>query len=522
MDLQLNDSNNLEEIEDYISSNISKFTKDELIKIKKFLVRTKAKKDMLFLAQNLLGYESSNKIHRELCDFLMSPDKFKLLLWPRVHGKTTIGSITNIVWHLINNPEKRILILSATEDVARGILANVKGHFTKNDKMREYFPEFCSKPGDDLGNRDFFDIPCKKKVTLEHSVYAAAIGSNLTGFHFDLQVKDDLVTELNSATPELAEGLDRNNNLTHYLKEPDAQELMIGTRYAFWDLYGKIIETDPRYKKSIRTVWTSPAMRYKETIWPEKWSLEDIMGILKSTGSAAFSAQMENDPVDPEAQVFRESDIQFISYKDLPPMNKYIFVDPALSLKTAADYTAVVVVGLDARMKVYVIEILRKKQKPLQTIEDLIQLYHKHDPVFVGIETQVFQRVIADWLRERCKALNLTMRIREVKRDDTETKHQRILGLQPKVENGMFFIVDNCPHKQDLVLEMVRYTMKGTKAQHDDMVDALSDIVQFGYPPRVYKVQNAVKRDSSAYWDQYFKKEKYRKGLLGLHNVVPT
>ena len=91
-------------------------------------------------------------------------------------------------------------------------------------------------------------------------------------------------------------------------------------------------------------------------------------------------------------------------------MNKFMAVDPALSEKKDADFTAMVVVGIDESGYILILDIVRERFSPSALIDEMFRMRDKWDMVDIGLETIAFQRVLAYALREdeRCGDLKDT------------------------------------------------------------------------------------------------------------------
>ena len=85
------------------------------------LLRQKGKENLYIFNKFVLGVDTGNNkvplapFHKELCKTVQdSKDKKKLILVPRMHLKSTLATVGYSVFRIINDPNIRILILSAT------------------------------------------------------------------------------------------------------------------------------------------------------------------------------------------------------------------------------------------------------------------------------------------------------------------------------------------------------------------------------------------------------------------------
>jgi hypothetical protein len=104
----------------------------------KSLVREECKTDLHYLAKEVLGYNRiTNHIHKQMAIDIDTPKyKFKLLLWPRGHFKSTLGTESYAVQKLLRNPNERQLITNAKLENSRKFLRTIANHFNANAKFR--------------------------------------------------------------------------------------------------------------------------------------------------------------------------------------------------------------------------------------------------------------------------------------------------------------------------------------------------------------------------------------------------
>ena len=67
-------------------------------------------------------------------------------------------------------------------------------------------------------------------------------------------------------------------------------------------------------------------------------------------------------------------------------MTKIMTVDPAISEAKTADYTAIVVSGLDIFGNIFVLDIVRKRMSPSEIIETIFELQSQWHVNQIGIE----------------------------------------------------------------------------------------------------------------------------------------
>lgn len=178
-------------------------------------------------------------------------------------------------------------------------------------------------------------------------------------------------------------------------------------------------------------------------------------------------------------------------------MNRYIMIDPAISEKTGADYTAMVVVGMDEFSKVYVLEIVHEQLTPIQIIDRLYLLDDKWKPKSIGIEVVAYQKALQYFIAEEGRKRNSLLPIVALDTDPGIRKEKRIEGLQPYYARGDIYHPTYGNHINILETQLLRFPHGG----HDDIIDALAYFPQLAFPPRV-KNEREDQHRKYLYWSQ--------------------
>ncbi len=92
-----------------------------------------------------------SRMHRELfqalADLVNSRGGRLAVAAPRGHAKSTIVSLAFILWCVLYEKEKFVVLVSATKDQAISLLKDVKDELTKNAFLLTDFPEACRPEG---------------------------------------------------------------------------------------------------------------------------------------------------------------------------------------------------------------------------------------------------------------------------------------------------------------------------------------------------------------------------------------
>lgn len=146
---------------------------------------------------NLLHYGKATRIQRDIANTLQyDPANYLLVEAQRGEAKTTITS-AYAIWHLIQNPSARVLVISAAGDMASQI-SSLMFRILFGMEVLE-----CMRPCGDMMNASAknFDVHHDLKgIDKSPSVVSKGADSNIQGFRADLVIGDDIESKKNSKT----------------------------------------------------------------------------------------------------------------------------------------------------------------------------------------------------------------------------------------------------------------------------------------------------------------------------------
>lgn len=423
--------------------------------------------------------------HKELCNFVTDRfDRKKIILIPRGHLKSKLISIGYSIFRIVQNPKVRILIYSATWQMAVDLNLSIQKLLQGCEKLIQIWQDFSQGAKEWSQDR----TRLAQNDTRDPTVTAAGIDNNLVGGHYDLIIMDDVVNRDNVATQDQIQKVIQRYKDSLDLLEPGGQLIIIGTRWNDADLYGWILDPQNNIKSSydilIKKAFEGNITTGEgfEALWAQKFTLEELQLRLREEGWSHFSSQYLNDPVPEEDATFKRTWFSYYEGElDLKGklLNKFMAIDPALSLNKDADYTAMAVVGQDEHGFIYVLDIVRSRMSPSDIINEIFRMRDKWSLVDIGVEEVAFQKAISYALRADDRFKRHPFHITELKPAE-RSKDQRIKGLQPLYENGK--IIHNRYLANNIYLEdeLVRFP----RATHDDVIDALAYCLDFIYPAR--------------------------------------
>ena len=506
------------EFKDQVSDLVKKVIKtDTDAEQARITLRKKAQSDFWFSCYHVYGFRDvDNEFHRNLCDrYQHRYNKlFSLWLEPRGHLKTTIITVGGTVWQatqdwirqpngsLIRGQDIRFLIGSAKIDSAVDIIRDIETIFTQNDMFGWLFPEYVPseawRRGRERGkwNASRLDWPNSRRAgRKEGNVTALSVGASLVGKHVDDITLDDVVNDENITTKEMRDSIDRwYLNLLQLRDNPSGSRVrLIGTRWHYDDQYGRLIRREEAYRKQQAEankvvkpayfIHRTKASVDEQPLWPERFTQEHLSWLKSHLGSYIYSCQYENDPVPEEDAHFKRNHIKRIAEIDLPGnLVTYVSTDLADEETTRGDFTIITVASFDEFGKMYVRKIIRGRFSQYEFLRLVHDACVRWSPAKVGVETTGFQKSLLRGYKAEVEKNNWYIPWAELERGKT-AKFKRHLGLQPRVERGDFYIVEDIEYAEDAIEEMVQCP-KGT---HDDILDTFADLEHIHYSaPKIF------------------------------------
>jgi hypothetical protein len=484
-------------------------------------IREKAEQDLESFIRLVHPHRVLPHIHMELIRWWNrhGAKSHQLVLLPRDHGKSAMVAY-RVAWEITRNPAIRILYISSTANLAVKQLKFIKDILT-SDIYRRYWPEMVNP---DEGKREKWteteiavDHPRRKAETVrDPTVMAAGLTTSITGLHCDIEVLDDVVVRENANTEDNRSKVYEQYALLTAIGGNEFQQWAVGTRYHPKDLYnemqtqaydvydkeGNVVDREPLYEIFERKV-EDRGDGTGQFLWPRqqgangRWFGFDRDILAKKRAQfekdpTQFYAQYYNDPNERNGEGISRECFQYYDRRFLNRENGYwtfkgnklnVFaaVDFAYSLNKRADYTAIVVVGVDYKQNYYVLDIERfKTQEIPEYFRKILMLHQKWDFRKIRAEVTAAQDVIVKDIKNNyIRVHGLALSVEDYRPSANEgTKRERIKNiLQPKYLNRQMWHYEggNCQTlEEELLLN---------NPPHDDVKDCLASCVDSSVAP---------------------------------------
>jgi len=407
---------------------------------------------------------------------------------PRGFGKTTIIQLC-ISFSCVIGLDEYIVVIEKSFNEASEVLEAVRDEFKYNDRVVDVYGDITrisprlklqEKIKDTVG--DFF----VNGVRLRGKGFESPIrGLKSRHIRPTRIILDDVESDEHIENPD--QRLQYLQNYTKGIIPAIDNELgtikMFGTILHDDSLLHTLIKS---HKGAIYRAWN----KNRKLLWSSNWTVKKLEQkrrdmAIDGKSDAAFYQEYFNEPVSEEDQIFKKqmfhyfNDVQLNEVLMKKPHKFYIMLDPAISKRDTADFTAIVCVMVNSKNELYVVEVIRERLNPIETIKELFGMYERWQPEKVGIETVAYQKSLVYFINEEKKRAYSSVKsmvIQEIKADTD--KIRKIKGLQPRYAIGSVYHRENDDMTSVLEGELLRFPRGAT----DDVIDALASVLQMIIP----------------------------------------
>ena len=258
------------------------------------------------------------------------------------HGKSEMISYLAPAWFLGKYPQKKVIMASHTADLAVNFGRRVR-NLVGSESYRDIFPQVELQADSKSASR--------WGTNFNGEYFAIGVGGALAGRGADLFIIDDPHSE-----QEAKQGrADVFEPAWEWFQSGPVQRLMPGgaiivvmTRWSKLDLTGKIV--DHMTKEDGADQWEVvefPAILNDRPLWPEFWSIEELLAKKASMDSRYWNAQYMQEPTSEEGALIKREWWK-VWEKESPPQCEFTIMslDAAQEAKTRSDYNALTTWGV--------------------------------------------------------------------------------------------------------------------------------------------------------------------------------
>lgn len=421
--------------------------------------------------------------HRKICRFLSEQWKNKqntLLMAFRNSGKSTLVGLF-CAWVLYENPNTRILILSADFELAKKMVRNIKRIIEKHPLTYLMKPE-----QKDQWASDRFTV-VRPIEARDSSVLARGLGGNITGSRADLIVCDDVEVPKTCETHNKREDLRNKLSELDFVLAPDGMQLYVGTPHTFDTIYNI---SEDGFLQDFKRLKLPIVNNKGQSAWPERFPEDKISAIRKRAGPARFLSQMLLEPtslnagrLDVNKLRFYDEDLTYRSANlssvlkigDEKMVSASCWWDPAFGKTQKSDGSVIACIFCDAKGNYYLHDVAYLKVEDSQQsahlqceqVADFVEKYHLPS---VMVETNGIGKFLPEVLRQVLHKRKIRCAVLE--KVSSRQKENRIIDAFDAVLADGALWVRSSIKKSPFMEEMKEWVP--FSGAHDDGLDAVA------------------------------------------------
>ncbi len=418
--------------------------------------------------------EKSPEFHKEIIEILKSDSKNISICAPRGFSKSTLVSFAYVIWNILKEQYKFIVLVSATDDLAEDLADFIRLEFTDNKRILEDFGQLM------MGIGAGGDFHVNKTRVLARGRKQAVRGFRSRQNRPDLIILDDIEKDEEAMSPKVVtktlETITRGllPSLT-----PTGKFIIVGTILRKRSVVGTILLTE----EEPWNLWTRKIYRAIEpdgqggetSLWADRFSLEFLHEQKAIMGLTAFNAEYQNMPSDEDHALFTESMIVDGAYLSNSPAT--MFIDPSVDGIKKNDYKACILVAKQNEV-FHILGAVLVQGSDNKFFQGVCDLYKRYKNNILGTYCEsngfqiYFMRAIDKFAKEQGINLSLSSVRNNLK------KEYRISQLVPLFETGRITFDPEFRKSKEgkILIEQLLFFPSSTV--HDDAPDALAGAIK--------------------------------------------
>ena len=437
------------------------------------------------------------KFHEEMWDLCTSKNQFVAIGAPRAHAKSTSITLSYVLACLLFRNRRFVLIVSDTESQASMFLGQITQELQENNDIIELF----GIKRDPLTNQVKFEKDSQTDIIVSFNdgtkfrVMAKGSEQKLRGVIWD-HARPDLIICDDLENDEIVMNKERREKFRRWVygalipcRSQNGIIRIVGTILHADSFLESLMPRDTdKYTvhEELKTYSTRSASQWKtvkykahnqdfsQILWPERRTAQEFRLIRQDyidRGLAdVYSQEYLNIPIDEANTFFKKNDFAPRREEDKKKkLNYYISGDFAISEAERADYTVMIIGGMDEDGILHIVNVIRDRMDGLEIVDTLIMLQKLYDPIAFGIEDMQVSKAIGPFLSRTMIEQNVFLNIIPLKPHKADKK-TRAKSIQARMRAGAVKFDKSAEWYQALEDELMRFP----RDKHDDQVDSMA------------------------------------------------
>lgn len=521
------------------------------------------------------GWANFSDCHTELAEFLTKPQLDKegqnvlkwtgdekaaslrrLVLMPRGHLKSTIGTTLYTLWRLYRNPELRIFVGSKDQKLSFSFIREMR-QWLENEELQtkvwnnrphiegNLIPAIDKRSrernrnanvGDDTDTVDRKLIWNNTALQVmrngrfkEPSVFAGSVGASITGQHYDLVIMDDVIDFKNTESEVKKQrvedwilDIESVINPVRLVEIPGGEAgtlidtmggefVVSGTRYTVDDFYGQVLERadEMQYVVHSRNLYANGVDSSGGYLWKERYNANVEKSLRARISPRRFSSQYLNTVYEKDVHLFDLDACQVLperafstrgglSFVDLGDGNVeqvqcIVCIDPAFSAGKDGDDCAIVVGCKTSEGKTLVLDAALDRMDAADVVRITLAFCRKYQTLRVYHEANGVGMLVPELFKSKDTAIDGRLPVVN-SHYEQRPKEAKIQGvLELPFALGNLWFAPEVWGNERIHKQMKLYPA----VRHDDFLDALVTLYENAIPLRNAHKRRSVSRDLS-------------------------
>ena len=410
--------------------------------------------------------------HRRGWELYCSPNELCSIVAPREHAKSTAFTHDYVLAAILFRVEMFVVIISATEDLAKDHLADIAKVLRDNDEVAQHFGI------DSLPIDAKTEIVCRFKDGHEFRILAKGSGQKMRGLKWNgrrpgLIIGDDLEED------EQVENIDRRRKFARWFYRA---VLPARRRGGLVRIHGTILHEDSLLAHLQRsTVWKTLFFQAHDSfdeftgiLWLEQFPEERLrqirQGYVEKGDPGGYAQEYLNDPHDHSEAYLRDE--WFIPMNaDERETSKIVCAsaDFAISKADRANRTSLTVGGMDQRNILNFLDQRVGRLDALEICEEIFLLHEQWNPDVFWVEDGQIWKALWPVLKKEMERRNRWINF--IARTPVKDKASRGRSLQRRMRGGGTRWDAEAWWFEPMKHEMLRFT-GNSDATLDDQFDS--------------------------------------------------
>ena len=450
--------------------------------------------------KSLLAHKFDNPkptpaFHVEMWDYCCSENSYIAIAAPRGHAKSTAISLCYTLACIMFRINDYVWIISDTETQSIQFVQDIKTELLENDELRQLF-NIRKIIKDNEKDLIFSMGPDSHKVRITAKSTGGSVrGGKWNNKRPNLIIGDDLEND------EIVMNLDRRQKFREWFFGAVMPALsdygkirLVGTILHFDSFLNRlmppltgpgseftVIEPLKTYSTDTSRSWKAILYRshpsindFSQFLWEDKFNEERLKAIRETYMAQGYpegySQEYLNNPIDDTKTIFKKDDFvemtpeDRLSYKDY-----YLSSDFAVSTAERADYTVLMVAGMDEKGIMHVVDVRRGRWDTKESIDELFNLYQAWNCISFLVEKGVIERAMGPFINDEMNR-NGRPYLNIEKFTVSSDKRSRSRPIQGRMRSRGCKFDKQASWYMEFEEELLRFD----RGVYDDQVDALA------------------------------------------------